>query len=56
MIIIRVDEQTGGEMGGVAIAAVVMPRGRRCGEERGVGEGNFDDCGRGGRVVLIVEG
>ena len=43
-------------MGGIAVAAVAMPRRRRYGEERGVGDGKVDDCGRGGRVVLVVEG
>jgi hypothetical protein len=43
-------------MGGIVIAAVVMPHGRQCGEERGVGEGKVDNCGRGGHVVLVVEG
>jgi hypothetical protein len=52
VIIIGVDEQSGGKMGGVVVAAVVMPRGRQCGEEQGIGEGNIDDCGRGGRVVV----
>ena len=53
-------------MGGVVIAAVIMPRGRQFGEERGVGEGKVDAGGvvvssaswkgedEGGGISLVV--